>query len=408
MFVWLVELVVLWFSLVLLLNLNDQIEEQEYHWVATFLLESVGTSSAVTILVVLVDTVNFSLGWLQQHTLRSGYDTAMLTQSFFINVLTTPLLATLMCLKGIQLPGRFEFGDNLIPRNVSYLVNSCITMTFLSQLLSCWSRLPARFIQCLWKQLVWPGYFKCLRSDCCWDLAVGCGAHSREMKRQHVDGLDLPAEFPFSTKYISLLYIVATTHIFSPGVPVVNLAAAIALTHQYYADKWVLIRHSQPPSALGYAEVLLLPERVLSLVRGLILPAGFVFAYLWWTLCGPDSVAGQQLSVHKAVTDWTNWTQVTYFGIAPAISMCLVLLGDTVMVVLNVVIPSRFRMMPKTPGEYLGEEGGEQGPEDEAELDLSLIHISEPTRLLSISYAVFCLKKKINNKLQYSNTHSFT
>ena len=27
---------------------------------------------------------------------------------------------------------------------------------------------------------------------------------------------------------------------------------------------------------------------------------------------------------------------------------------------------------------------------------LSLIHISEPTRLLSISYAVFCLKKKIN------------
>ena len=29
---------------------------------------------------------------------------------------------------------------------------------------------------------------------------------------------------------------------------------------------------------------------------------------------------------------------------------------------------------------------------------LSLIHISEPTRLLSISYAVFCLKKK-NNKL---------
>src|SRR5678816_3666485 len=29
---------------------------------------------------------------------------------------------------------------------------------------------------------------------------------------------------------------------------------------------------------------------------------------------------------------------------------------------------------------------------------LSLIHISEPTRLLSISYAVFCLKKKKNNK----------
>ena len=31
-------------------------------------------------------------------------------------------------------------------------------------------------------------------------------------------------------------------------------------------------------------------------------------------------------------------------------------------------------------------------------IDLSLIHISEPTRLLSISYAVFCLKKKKTNK----------
>src|SRR5674536_272783 len=34
--------------------------------------------------------------------------------------------------------------------------------------------------------------------------------------------------------------------------------------------------------------------------------------------------------------------------------------------------------------------------------DLSLIHISEPTRLLSISYAVFCLKKK-NNKKNHTN-----
>ena len=33
-------------------------------------------------------------------------------------------------------------------------------------------------------------------------------------------------------------------------------------------------------------------------------------------------------------------------------------------------------------------------------LALSLIHISEPTRLLSISYAVFCLKKKKKNKKQ--------
>src|SRR5678815_2741592 len=31
-------------------------------------------------------------------------------------------------------------------------------------------------------------------------------------------------------------------------------------------------------------------------------------------------------------------------------------------------------------------------------LALSLIHISEPTRLLSISYAVFCLKKKKKKK----------
>mgnify|MGYP007068836571 CR=1 FL=1 len=30
---------------------------------------------------------------------------------------------------------------------------------------------------------------------------------------------------------------------------------------------------------------------------------------------------------------------------------------------------------------------------------LSLIHISEPTRLLSISYAVFCLKKKNTQQL---------
>src|SRR5678816_2860002 len=34
----------------------------------------------------------------------------------------------------------------------------------------------------------------------------------------------------------------------------------------------------------------------------------------------------------------------------------------------------------------------ERSPQQYA--DLSLIHISEPTRLLSISYAVFCLKKK--------------
>eukprot|EP00658_Telonema_sp_P-2_P057432 TRINITY_DN45899_c0_g1_i1.p1 TRINITY_DN45899_c0_g1~~TRINITY_DN45899_c0_g1_i1.p1 ORF type:complete len:100 (-),score=38.29 TRINITY_DN45899_c0_g1_i1:73-372(-) len=48
-------------------------------------------------------------------------------------------------------------------------------------------------------------------------------------------------------------------------------------------------------------------------------------------------------------------------------------------------------------GEVLGqgsEEALGQGSEGAVVLLLSLIHISEPTRLLSISYAVFCLKKK--------------
>ena len=40
---------------------------------------------------------------------------------------------------------------------------------------------------------------------------------------------------------------------------------------------------------------------------------------------------------------------------------------------------------------------------------LSLIHISEPTRLLSISYAVFCLKKKENNKQEKGkNNHKLS
>ena len=36
-------------------------------------------------------------------------------------------------------------------------------------------------------------------------------------------------------------------------------------------------------------------------------------------------------------------------------------------------------------------------------LRLSLIHISEPTRLGMISYAVFCLKKKKHNKKKKQN-----
>mgnify|MGYP007068775102 CR=1 FL=1 len=39
---------------------------------------------------------------------------------------------------------------------------------------------------------------------------------------------------------------------------------------------------------------------------------------------------------------------------------------------------------------------------------LSLIHISEPTRLLSISYAVFCLKKKKKNKQKITETTGYT
>eukprot|EP00658_Telonema_sp_P-2_P062302 TRINITY_DN50968_c0_g1_i1.p1 TRINITY_DN50968_c0_g1~~TRINITY_DN50968_c0_g1_i1.p1 ORF type:complete len:126 (+),score=28.92 TRINITY_DN50968_c0_g1_i1:434-811(+) len=39
---------------------------------------------------------------------------------------------------------------------------------------------------------------------------------------------------------------------------------------------------------------------------------------------------------------------------------------------------------------------------------LSLIHISEPTRLLSISYAVFCLKKKKKKKTYMRSTTTNT
>src|SRR5450756_2753782 len=39
-------------------------------------------------------------------------------------------------------------------------------------------------------------------------------------------------------------------------------------------------------------------------------------------------------------------------------------------------------------------------------LNLSLIHISEPTRLGMISYAVFCLKQKKNKNKQ--TTHDYT
>ena len=45
------------------------------------------------------------------------------------------------------------------------------------------------------------------------------------------------------------------------------------------------------------------------------------------------------------------------------------------------------------PGTYTFTSSGAANADD-AILDLSLIHISEPTRQAEISYAVFCLKKK--------------
>ncbi len=52
-------------------------------------------------------------------------------------------------------------------------------------------------------------------------------------------------------------------------------------------------------------------------------------------------------------------------------------------------------------GERLGDDAAgavARSVVDHDDLDLSLIHISEPTRLALISYAVFCLKKKKKKK----------
>src|SRR5678816_2938037 len=65
-----------------------------------------------------------------------------------------------------------------------------------------------------------------------------------------------------------------------------------------------------------------------------------------------------------------------------------------------VYLPPGYSTARKYPVLYLlhGIGGNEnhwtQFGKTDAILDLSLIHISEPTRLLSISYAVFCLKRK--------------
>src|SRR5665254_16381 len=53
-----------------------------------------------------------------------------------------------------------------------------------------------------------------------------------------------------------------------------------------------------------------------------------------------------------------------------------------------------YKRQEKIAGEIEAPEAGVLRRQVAAGGDLSLIHISEPTRLLSISYAVFCLKKK--------------
>src|SRR5674536_289101 len=60
--------------------------------------------------------------------------------------------------------------------------------------------------------------------------------------------------------------------------------------------------------------------------------------------------------------------------------------------------PGRGGDPARRPGGGLGCQAGQGEGEPAGSLDLSLIHISEPTRLLSTSYAVFCLKKKKINK----------
>src|SRR5678815_559021 len=92
-----------------------------------------------------------------------------------------------------------------------------------------------------------------------------------------------------------------------------------------------------------------------------------------WTLTGtavaPD---GSRLFIHSAevVPEFASKAYTVSFIVATYTTLCSPLLGMF------------------TSGKYKG------CPTTNPSTDLSLIHISEPTRLLSISYAVFCLKKK--------------
>ena len=71
---------------------------------------------------------------------------------------------------------------------------------------------------------------------------------------------------------------------------------------------------------------------------------------------------------------------------------------------LNITIPAdsfkhSYDLMLQDYSKDLDVKGFRKGKVPADFISLSLIHISEPTRLLSISYAVFCLKKKNTRRL---------
>eukprot|EP00658_Telonema_sp_P-2_P059593 TRINITY_DN4865_c0_g1_i3.p1 TRINITY_DN4865_c0_g1~~TRINITY_DN4865_c0_g1_i3.p1 ORF type:complete len:200 (-),score=31.31 TRINITY_DN4865_c0_g1_i3:65-664(-) len=78
----------------------------------------------------------------------------------------------------------------------------------------------------------------------------------------------------------------------------------------------------------------------------------------------------------------------------------------------SVVSPPVLRVRRDLQGATLGRASKERrrgrGHLDHSVWELSLIHISEPTRLLSISYAVFCLKKKKKNIRECNQTSTET
>ena len=66
-------------------------------------------------------------------------------------------------------------------------------------------------------------------------------------------------------------------------------------------------------------------------------------------------------------------------------------------------------LLAETAGSFGANIGLDNTKQVPVGLDLSLIHISEPTRRTPISYAVFCLKKKKKKKkdtTKYSDAHA--